>query len=151
MNCELITVERKSAAMWITLNRPKAANTFKPPHTFREIRSVFDSVREDRSVKALVITGAGDQAFCMGSDLGMLQQAFASRNYSLFRDYLQDVNAFLFELEDLPVPTVAMVQGRARAGGFELLLACDFVLIATEALVGDVHTPFGHMPGAGAT
>jgi enoyl-CoA hydratase/carnithine racemase len=151
MNYGHISVERTEAAIWVTLNRPEAANTFKPPDTFKEIGCVFDSVRQDPAIKAFVVTGAGERAFCMGSDLGMLQDAFASRNFSLFRDYLQQINAFLFELEELPVPTIAMVQGKARAGGFEMLLACDFVLVASEALIGDVHTPFGHMPGAGTT
>ncbi len=147
----VITVERRPSSVWVTLNRPEASNALKPPETFLEFDHVFQEVRSDPSIKVLVITGAGDKAFCIGSDLNLLQEAFRDRNFRLFRDYLYQINSFLFALEELPVPTVAMVQGKARAGGFELLLACDFVIIASETMIGDVHTPFGHMPGAGST
>jgi enoyl-CoA hydratase/carnithine racemase len=148
---EVIDVEREGGTIWVTLNRPQALNALKPPQTFDEFSSVFDEIRRDRSVKALVITGSGDRAFCIGTDLDLLTEAYSTRNFAFFRDYLYSINNFMFALEELPVPTVAMVQGKARAGGFELILACDFVLMADEAKVGDVHTPFGHMPGAGAT
>jgi enoyl-CoA hydratase/carnithine racemase len=148
---EVLCVERRGSAIWATLNREDAANTLKPPQTFLAFRRVFEQIRQDRSIKALVITASGEQSFCMGSDLSMLSKAFCTRNLSFFRDYLLAINEFLFGLEELPVPIVAMVQGKARAGGFEMILACDFVLLASEALIGDVHTPFGHMPGAGAT
>jgi 2-(1,2-epoxy-1,2-dihydrophenyl)acetyl-CoA isomerase/putative hydratase len=147
----VVTVAREGMTLWATLDRPEARNALKPPATFRAFEAIFQLVRDDASVKALVITGAGDNAFCMGSDLSFLEEAFQTRNFSFFRTYLGQINRFLCDLEELPVPTIAMVQGRARAGGFELLLACDFVLIADEAQVGDVHTPFGHMPGGGAT
>jgi 2-(1,2-epoxy-1,2-dihydrophenyl)acetyl-CoA isomerase/putative hydratase len=64
---------------------------------------------------------------------------------------LDRYNALLFRLEALPVPVVAAVNGTCRAGGFELMLASDLALAADEARIGDVHTPFGVMPGAGST
>src|SRR5262249_22213835 len=103
------------------------------------------------AVRAIVITGSGDDAFCMGSELGFLSEAFSSGNYALFRSYLVRLNDVLFAIEASPLPVTAMVQGRARAAGFEMMLACDFVFVAEEAVIGDVHTPFGHIPGAGAT
>jgi putative hydratase len=148
---DYVVVERRDTSVWVTLNRPEAANALKPPATFRAFDRVFEYVRRDESIKALVIAAAGDRAFCVGSDLSFLESAFRTRNFGAFRDYLQEFNACLLALEELPVPTVAMVQGKARAGGFELILACDFVLLADDVWIGDVHTPYGHMPGAGAT
>jgi len=148
---ELVTAERLRSALWITLNRPHAKNALKFPETFVALERLLQQVREDVSLKAVVISGAGETDFCIGSDITFLEEAFRTRDFTLFRDYLYRINACFLALEDLPVPTIAMVQGRARAGGFELLLACDFVILASEAVIGDVHTPFGHMPGAGAT
>ncbi|HLJ14276.1 MAG TPA: enoyl-CoA hydratase/isomerase family protein [Bryobacteraceae bacterium] len=147
----LLSVEREPAVIWVTLNRPEARNTLKCPQTFLEFKKVFDEIEADASIKALVITGAGERDFCMGSDLSLLEDSFRSRNFSVFRDYLDQINSLFFALEELPVPTIAMVQGQARAGGFELILACDFVMMASEAVIGDVHTPYGHIPGGGGT
>jgi 2-(1,2-epoxy-1,2-dihydrophenyl)acetyl-CoA isomerase/putative hydratase len=83
--------------------------------------------------------------------LAFLEEAFASEDLTQFRRYLERLNRLLFALEELPVPTIAMVNGRARASGFELVLCCDLVIVAEEAMIGDVHTPYGHIPGGGAT
>ncbi len=144
-----ILFERREASGWLSLNRPHARNA-TTLRMFDEMEQVFEVVRRDRAIRALVLTGAGE-SFCIGSDLGQLEKAMTSESLAVFRDYLMRINNVLFALESLPVPTIAMINGRARAGGFEMLLACDFVITAHEALLGDVHTPFGHMPGAGAT
>ena len=148
---ETIALERRSGAAWLTLNRPERLNATNE-RMHRELLEAFDGCAADEDVKALVITGAGERAFCIGSDIGFLTEAFTGTGgAALFEEYLERLNRVLFALEDLPIPTIAMVNGRARAGGFELVLACDLVLIAAEAEIGDVHTPYGHMPGAGAT
>lgn len=147
---QMVRLEISGGAAWLTLNRPERLNAMTLAG-LGEIRAICDRVRHDPEVRALVITGAGDDAFCIGSDLNLLDEAYSTRDFRYFRDYLETINGVFFALEDLPVPTIAMVQGRARAGGFELITACDFVFIAEEATIGDVHTPYGHMPGAGAT
>ncbi|MCB1056701.1 MAG: enoyl-CoA hydratase/isomerase family protein [Acidobacteria bacterium] len=146
----MVALEIAGGAAWLTLDRPERLNAMTL-EGLGEIRGICERVRRDPAVHALVITGAGDDAFCIGSDLNLLDEAYSTRDFRYFRDYLETINDVFFALEDLPVPTIAMVQGRARAGGFELICACDFVFIAEEATIGDVHTPFGHMPGAGAT
>jgi enoyl-CoA hydratase/carnithine racemase len=145
-----IMLERCGASAWLTLNRPNALNaTNETMHA--ELLHALADVGADPQVKALLITGAGEKAFCIGSDLAFLDEAFGSRNFGLFREYLERLNRVFFTLEELPIPTIALVNGRARAGGFELILACDIAIVAEEALIGDVHTPYGHMPGGGAT
>lgn len=131
----------------LTLHRPDAMNGIDEamlaalPHTLA-------AVAADPGVKALVITGAGD-AFCVGLDIGLLERAFADLAY--FRDVLERFKRVLLDLEALPVPVVAAVNGLARAGGFEMALACDLVLIANEARIADHHLSFGIVPGGGAT
>lgn len=109
---------------------------------------VLRRVREDPDVKALVVSGAGE-AFCIGLDIGLLERAFDDPGY--FRDVLDRFKRILLDLESLPVPVVAAVNGLTRAGGFELMLACDLVIAAAEARVADHHLAFGIVPGGGAT
>ena len=91
---DVVVVERRGHTIWATLNRPEAANALKPPATFEAFERLFDIIRRDESIKALVITGAGDHAFCVGSDLPFLEEAFRTRNFHSFRDYLQQINAW---------------------------------------------------------
>jgi|SRR5271157_442187 len=151
MSFDMIEFECRHDTAWITLNRPQALNAIKPPETLRELHGAFEMVRNDPTLRSVVLTGAGDKAFCIGTDISFLSAAYETRDFSRFRDYLEQINETLFALEELPLPTVAMVQGNARAGGFELILACDFLIMADDARIGDVHTPFGHIPGAGST
>ncbi|MGW0118729.1 enoyl-CoA hydratase/isomerase family protein [Streptomyces sp. NPDC003327] len=149
---ETILLERADGIAWVTLNRPDRLNaTTERMH--HELLDAFARVAEDGTSRVLVLTGAGDRAFCIGSDLGFLTEVLDGEepDSALFAAYLERLNRVVFALERLPVPTIAMVQAKARASGFEMVVACDFVLIAEEARIGDVHTPYGHMPGAGAT
>jgi len=66
-------------------------------------------------------------------------------------DHLARYRSILLDLEGLPVPVIAAVNGMARAGGFEMILACDLVIAADEARIADHHLSFGIMPGGGAT
>src|SRR5687768_13796546 len=118
-----------------TLNRPDAMNAIDEA-VLGGLAAVIERVREDSSIKALIVTGAGD-AFCVGLDIGLLGRAFAEPPY--FEDVLRRLKDLLRSLESLPVPVIAAVNGLARAGGFELLLACDLVLVANEARIGDNH------------
>ena len=70
---------------------------------------------------------------------------------SLLPDYVRDLNAALFSLEELPIPTIAAVHGYALAGGMELMMACDMAVVAEDARIGDQHANFGLIPGGGST
>jgi enoyl-CoA hydratase len=65
--------------------------------------------------------------------------------------YVQLLNQCFLQLEELPVPTIALVHGFALAGGLELVLACDMAIVAEDARLGDQHANFGLMPGGGST
>jgi 2-(1,2-epoxy-1,2-dihydrophenyl)acetyl-CoA isomerase/putative hydratase len=147
-----VLVERSGGVTWVTLNRPAALNaTTEQMHA--ELYEAFTAAAADPGCRVLVLTGAGDEAFCIGSDLGFLTEALSGDDpdFGLFEEYLGRLNRVVFALEQVPVPTIAMVQAKARASGFELAVTCDLMLIADTARIGDVHTPYGHMPGAGAT
>jgi enoyl-CoA hydratase/carnithine racemase len=142
-----LTLEIRERSARVTFTTPDSLNSISEER-IADLQHVVRTVREDESVRAMSITGTG-RAFCVGLDLNLLKKAFADIAY--FESVVRRLNGVLLELEDLPIPVIAAVNGYARAGGFELALACDFILIADEAKIGDNHAQVGVMPGAGAT
>ena len=111
-----------------------------------ELEAVIDEVQRRADIGALVLHGGEGKAFCVGLDLDLLDKAFAHIPY--FMQVVTRLAGLIARLEALPVPTIAAVNGFARAGGFELALACDFLLMADEGLIGDAHTDAGVLPAA---
>ena len=142
-----ILLEIRDRIAFLTLNRPAARNAIDEG-VLTALPAALRRVREDPDVKALVVSGAGE-AFCIGLDIGLLGHAFNDAAY--FQDVLERFKRILTDLESLPVPVVAAVNGLARAGGFEVMLACDLVIVADEARIADHHLAFGIVPGGGST
>jgi enoyl-CoA hydratase len=142
-----IKLEKENLIATISLNRPDALNALSP-ELLEELSSAVADVGRDEGIKALVIRGEG-RAFCAGADLLFFDSAFD--DLARLNPYLVLLNNCFFQLEDLPVPTIALVQGFALAGGLELALACDMVIAAEDARLGDQHANFGLMPGGGST
>jgi 2-(1,2-epoxy-1,2-dihydrophenyl)acetyl-CoA isomerase len=140
----LTTVEGRVG--YLTLNRPEAKNAI----TIELSRGLAAAVRElESSVDVLVIRGAGG-TFCAGGDVAQLDllrskgRADLAELFAAFRDAVAAIVA-------AEVPVVAVVEGHAVAGGFELLQACDVVLAAETAVLADIHARFGQIPGGGGT
>ena len=142
-----IILETADRVATIRLNRPDALNALNL-ELLAEFSDAVASVGRDESVKALVVRGEG-RAFCAGADLLFFDTVFDE--ISLLPPYVKLLNDCFFQLEELPVPTIAVVHGFALAGGLELVLACDMVLAAEDARIGDQHANFGLMPGGGST
>ncbi len=131
----------------VTLTRPDRLNSISEA-VMTDLEDVIDMVEGDPEIRALVIGGSGS-AFSVGLDLELLIRAFDDPGF--FRAVLFRYHQILLRIEELDTPVVAAVNGLTRAGGFELMLACDLVLVAEEARIGDNHTNFGVMPGGGST
>ena len=142
-----ITLSVSDRVATIRLNRPDALNALSLP-LLQEFSHATAAVAADHSVKALVVRGEG-RGFCAGADLLYFDQVFD--DLSLLPDYVRDLNDALFGLEELPVPTIALVHGYALAGGMELMMACDMAIVAEDARIGDQHANFGLIPGGGST
>ena len=142
-----ITLSTGDRVATIKLNRPDALNALSP-ELLREFAHATAVVGADHSVKALVVRGQG-RGFCAGADLLYFDRVFD--DLSLLPDYVSDLNGALFGLEDLPVPTIAVVHGYALAGGMELMMACDMAIVTADARIGDQHANFGLIPGGGST
>lgn len=132
-------------AVW-TLNRPDALNAFNRP-LLQALRALADTARTDRSIRAAILTGAGDKAFSAGADLK------ERRGMTLddTRAFVGLISSTFDAVARLPFPTIAAVQGVAFGGGMELMLACDLRILAAGARVGLTEVAVGIMPGAGGT
>ncbi len=131
----------------LTLDRPQVRNAFNTKMA-QELRDIFVPLRhEPGELRAIVLTGAGDRAFCAGADLkerkGMSDQAW-QRHHGFIEE-------FAGALVDCSVPVIAAVNGAAFGGGCELALACDFIYAAAGARFALPEVTIGIMPGAGGT
>ena len=142
-----IKLETADAVATLRLNRPDALNALNM-ELLAEFSDAVAAVGQDESVKALVVRGEG-RAFCAGADLLFFDTVFD--DIARLPPYVKLLNHCLGQLEELPIPTIAVVHGFALAGGLELVLACDLALAAADARLGDQHANFGLMPGGGST
>jgi enoyl-CoA hydratase/carnithine racemase len=134
-----------AVAVLVTLSRPDALNAIDW-EMLRQLHSVIEDVGRRDDVCCMLLTGAG-RAFSAGGDLksyGALQ-----RDASAFPRFVADIHRVFGSLRDLAFPVVALVNGVTAAGGLELLLNCDFALVARSARLSDGHLNFGQMGGGG--
>lgn len=114
----------------------------------KQIDSFCERVEQHPDIRGAIITGSG-KTFSIGTDLGQIEKGLS--DFVQFRRYLDAFNATMHRLEMLPVPTVAAVNGMTRAGGLEIVLTCDFAVIADGAQIGDVHSAQFAIPAGGST
>lgn len=147
---DTLVLERRGPAAWITLNRPDAMNSLNPA-SISEFGEALDVVCADRALRCVVVTGAG-RAFCAGADLRAARaMAGDEAPPGALEGFLGAANALLARIERLPLPVIAAVNGLALAGGLEIVLCCDLVVAAREAMLGDGHAKYGLLPGWGGS
>jgi enoyl-CoA hydratase len=134
MDYQFIVVRRSSQVTTITLSRPEVMNAIHPP-MHAELQQALDAFAADAGQRVCVLTGAGERAFCAGSDL-----KFAATSESGIgagkRAYLRSGYGGIAERFDLSKPVIAAVNGAALGGGFEIVLACDMVTAGKGARFG---------------
>ena len=131
---------------WITVNRPDKLNAFAPG-LLAELGQALDRAEADAGVAAVVLTGAGPKAFVAGNDVAALA---AMDPQAAYRDMVAG-HRLMQRLHEFPKPSVAAVNGYALGGGFELALACDFIVAASTAKFGFPEIALNTMPGWGGT
>jgi enoyl-CoA hydratase/carnithine racemase len=145
---ETISVAEQGGGLTIlTLNRPTVANAMNT-QMGRDLLAFFDGVNADPlQHRCIVMTGAGDKAFCAGGDLkerqGMSDETWQAQHLLFERM----IRAFI----GCPVPVIGAINGAAYAGGCELALCCDFIYASESARFALTEVSLGIMPGAGGT
>ncbi|WP_290813292.1 AMP-binding protein [Ferrovibrio sp.] len=145
---EPVLLIRSGPVATITLNRPAAMNALSPD-VMDALDRVLDELHADETVRAVILTGAG-KAFCAGGDLLGFGKELSLDPQSLL-DTLAYNQRVMLKLRALPMPVLAAVNGVAVAGGLELILACDVVIAAETAKIGDGHARYAIVPAAGST
>jgi len=141
-----LIVEKKGAVTWITLNRPDARNALSRAVNL-ELAELAPELDRDEEVRAIVIIGAGDKAFCAGADLKERKGIAAAES----GPYINAISSAINELAAIRKPTIAAMNGSAYGGGLELAMACDFRICVDGAELGLTEVRLGIMPGAGGT
>ena len=143
----LLTRAEGEHVLLVTLNRPEVRNAANTQmwHDLLDLWTRLEA--EPGAVRCVVLTGAGTQAFCAGGDLkerdGMTAATWRHQHALIERQYRAMI--------DFPLPVIAAVNGHAFAGGFEVMLACDFAYAVPAARFALTEVTLGIMPGAGGT
>ena len=143
---ELVTARREGDVCWITVERPEVLNCLSFP-TLRRFRLLLEELAQDLSLRCLLITGSGGRAFCAGADLKERKAMPAER----VPHFVRNIRALMDDVERMPQPTIAVVNGFAFGGGTELMLACDLRIAADHSMFGLTETTLAIIPGAGGT
>ncbi|HEX2440214.1 MAG TPA: enoyl-CoA hydratase-related protein [Methylomirabilota bacterium] len=143
MAYETPLLTREDGFAVITLNRPPA-NAISE-ELIRELNAALNELRDDATVRALIITGAGDRIFCGGADLG---SAFSGGDVEAF---IRFGNSVMRKMERFPKPIIAAINGHAMGGGCEIAMACHLRLLKETARMGQTESNLGIIPGYGGT
>ena len=135
----VVNASRQDARLMLTIDRPERRNALNA-EVIGAVQQALNGVKADETIRAVVLTGAGDEAFCAGADLGADAFAF---------DYATPTSAYadlLRTARTLDVPLVARVNGACMAGGMGLLAMCDLAIAAPHAVFGLPEAKVGVFP-----
>jgi enoyl-CoA hydratase len=140
-----LAIAHHAAVTLLTIDRVEKHNALTAEF-WGDLRRVLDELVADQQTRAIVVTGAGDKAFCAGGDIAgfaALTTLESKRSYQI-----DAMNGFA-ALENCPLPVIAAVNGLALGGGCELTLACDIVIASDRATFGMPEAALGLVPGYG--
>lgn len=139
-------VDQPGVLVVLTLDRPAVMNAIDDA-MLAALHTALDEVETDAGARAVVVAGAGERAFCAGMDLKE-RAGFSDDDLRAQRALIVGL---IRRLHELPIPTIAAVDGVALGGGFELALACDLIVAGTGATFGLPEVKVGIFPGGGST
>jgi enoyl-CoA hydratase len=145
MSYNTVLFDVEDGVATLTFNRPEKLNALNG-EMLRELAQVFDRVRDDPEIRVLILTGRG-RAFIAGADIKELSAADPLQA----REFSRSGQEVLAQVEELPVPVLAAVNGFALGGGCEMALACDIIYASEEATFGQPEINLGIIPGLGGT
>lgn len=141
MRYDSVDYERRGTTALITLDEPSKLNALSPGIR-AGLTAAFAAARDDDDVRVLVVTGAGEKAFCAGADISGFE--FTTHYAREFIDKVLDVLALP---ENIGKPVIAAVNGFAYGGGFEIAISCDFIIASERARFAVPEIQLGLLPG----
>jgi enoyl-CoA hydratase len=146
MNFENLIYEKRDGIAFITFNRPKVLNALNRK-TVEELHEALLDARGDDSVRAIILTGAGEKSFVAGADIGELAQQTPvnGKEFSLFGQSVFHL------LETMGKPSICAINGFALGGGCELALSCTVRIASKTAKLGQPEVKLGIIPGYGGS
>ncbi len=146
MKNNILLKEEKEQVAILTLNRPKVMNALNFQLLYA-LKEEIETLRIRPNIRVIIITGAGDKAFCAGADL----KERATLNPAQVKEFILTVRNLFTSIEYLNKPVIAAINGIALGGGTELALASDIRIAALNASLGLTETRLAIIPGAGGT
>jgi len=138
--------EQPGDLLLVTLDRPEVSNAFNTGAALK-LCELFERFQAEQRYRCVVVTGAGDKAFCAGADL----KERNSLTDEQWRSQHEVFERMFRAVRDCPIPVIAAVNGAAYAGGLELVLHCDFAYASRTAKFALTEVSLGIMPGGGGT
>ena len=142
-----ITTKIQDGVAIVTLNRPEAMNSIDPESN-EQLLEAWDEVSRNEEIRVLVVTGAGESAFCTGADLKKTMPPAESAARQIFSGGARHFN---FGTLQTHKPVIAAINGYALGGGLELALLADIRICSENAQFGLPEVRVGSIPGAGGT
>jgi len=146
MESRNLLYEKRDGIATITINRPQALNAMNK-ETIPEFLLRLEDAEKDENVRVLVITGAGEKAFCAGLDLKTVKDITVIEAVEMSRLGQK----LTLAIEELGKPVIAAINGYALGGGLELAMACDIRIASENARIGQTEVNVGLIPGWGGT
>jgi 2-(1,2-epoxy-1,2-dihydrophenyl)acetyl-CoA isomerase len=151
MSADEILFEKENGVATLTLNRPDRLNALTPKMLNEDLVDLFQQIKRDDDVRAIIITGAG-RGFCSGTDVftGLANQIGEGIRETRY-ETLEQVGGFAMIISDMDKPIIAAINGAAAGAGLSLVLASDIRLASEKARFGAVWINRGIIPDVGAT
>jgi enoyl-CoA hydratase len=146
MSVDLVLLSEHEGIATVTINRPDKLNALNE-EVIARLTAVFEGIRTSTSVRAVILTGAGEKAFVAGADIAVL----ASLDPGAAKETAQRGQALTILMESVGKPVIAAINGYAFGGGLELAMACTIRLAAEGAKMGQPEVKLGLLAGYGGT
>jgi 2-(1,2-epoxy-1,2-dihydrophenyl)acetyl-CoA isomerase len=146
---EQIAINEDSGITTITLNRPEKLNALAG-HMRRDLAQALETAGSDRTVRVVVVTGAG-RAFCSGGDVRAMSELIEKRDAEEFSRLLGSARRFITSIRQMTKPVIASINGPAVGAGFNLALACDLRIASSNATFSQSFAKVGLHPDWGGS
>ncbi len=147
-----ISIRKKNELTVIELQRPSRKNSLNP-EMIGELKDALARYREDEGTRAILLTGSGD-SFCAGADVKWFSEMLNDDDEEAklsFKKEIEDFNRAMIEIQRMPKPLIAGINGSAAGAGISLAIACDITLVSDEAFFNYAYTNIGLTGDGGCT